>query len=383
MSSHHAALLPPGFADLLPPRAEQEAELTDTLMALYRAHGYERVKPPLIEFEDTLLGDKNSGMGPHTFRLMDPLSGRMLALRADITVQMTRIAATRIADWPRPLRLAYAGQAVRQSSSEHRPERQFGQVGIELLGAAQPEADAEAIGLACRSLDALGVGASTLDLSLPTLIPALCKSLRLDPETEAALRHALDRKDRAAVEKIGGPAADIATQLLRLSGGIEPALDGLQRLSLPDEAQAEYRHLLAVWNIISAMKLSQQITLDLVEHRGFEYQTGLSFTLFADERGIELGRGGRYRSRPVGGSGDGEPATGFTFYSENLLAAVPEPAQKERLYLPYGTDIALAEQYRQKGFVTIAALMPDGDASGAAKTLRCTHILHNNQAVKL
>ena len=51
----HPALLPTGLYDLLPPEAEIEAELTARLMGVLGAHGYERVKPPLVEFEETLL----------------------------------------------------------------------------------------------------------------------------------------------------------------------------------------------------------------------------------------------------------------------------------------------------------------------------------------
>jgi len=51
----HPALLPAGLYDLLPPEAEIEAEVTARLMGVLAAHGYERVKPPLVEFEETLL----------------------------------------------------------------------------------------------------------------------------------------------------------------------------------------------------------------------------------------------------------------------------------------------------------------------------------------
>ncbi len=379
----HSALLPPGFSDLLPPQAEQEADLTHNLMKLYRAWGYERVAPPLLEFEESLLAGEGSGLNTHTFRLMDPLSKRMLGLRADMTVQISRIAATRIADQARPLRLAYAGQTVLQTNSEHRPERQFGQVGFELIGSDSPAADAEAILLACASLAEIGVKPGTLDISLPTLIASVCVEHRLDDETVLELRHALDRKDHAAVKKIGGPAAQLATQLLRLSGRIEPALEGLAKLDLPSAATSEYKRLLDVWNIISKSKLSQQIMLDLVEHRGFEYQTGLSFTLFANDRAIELGRGGRYTSRARDKKGHDEPATGFTFYTGSLLLAAPPVPPAQRLYIPYGENVAISEQYRQKGFITAAALTQDEDAKAAAKKLCCTHVLHNGEPEKL
>src|SRR4029077_16980644 len=106
----HPALLPAGLYDLLPPEAEIEAEVTARLMGVLAAHGYERVKRPLAEFEETLRSGAGTAMASDTFRTMDPISHRMIGLRADMTPQVARIAATRLSHKPRPLRLSYAGQ---------------------------------------------------------------------------------------------------------------------------------------------------------------------------------------------------------------------------------------------------------------------------------
>lgn len=379
----HPALLPAGFADLLPPRAAQEAALTHGMTQIFQQHGYARIHPPLLEFEDNLLAGAGTSLAPHTFRLMDPLSGQMLGLRADMTVQVARIATTRIANWPRPLRLAYAGQVVRQSSSEQQPERQSGQIGLELIGSASPAADAEIVTLACASLRAIGITAFTLDLSLPTLVTGLCRAHGLPEAAATALRHALDRKDQAAVAALGGPVAEVALALLRASGPIVTALTALQALQLPAELAAECRHLADVWSILQRQGFTVPTMLDLVEYRGFEYHTGLGYTLFAHQPGIELGRGGRYHSKARGSVEPGEPATGFTFYSERLQAAMPEPAPEPRLYLPQGTPTQQAAAYRQQGFITIAALTADDDPIQEARRLGCTHLLRGDQLVIL
>ena len=57
--------------DLLPPEAEREAALVEALMAAFAGHGYERVKPPLLEFEDSLLAGSGAAVAEQTFRLMD------------------------------------------------------------------------------------------------------------------------------------------------------------------------------------------------------------------------------------------------------------------------------------------------------------------------
>ncbi len=89
------ALLPAGFQDVLPPQAAQEAAVVERLIACFMGRGYERVKPPLLEFEETILAGAGAAVAQQTFRLMDPVSQRMMGLRADMTPQVARIAATR------------------------------------------------------------------------------------------------------------------------------------------------------------------------------------------------------------------------------------------------------------------------------------------------
>src|ERR1700746_987875 len=128
----HPALLPIGMHDLLPPEAESQAHRRAPRMTRLAAHGYERVKPPLVEFEETLFSGAVAAMATATFRTMDPISHRMIGVRADMTPQIARIAATRLGNAPRPLRLSYAGQVLRVTGSQIRPEPQSGQVGADL-----------------------------------------------------------------------------------------------------------------------------------------------------------------------------------------------------------------------------------------------------------
>lgn len=381
--SAHPALLPAGFADLLSPRAAQADALIHATLQLYQSHGYDRVAPPLLEYEENLLAGPGSSLSAHTFRLMDPLSGQMLALRADMTVQVARIATTRLAAAPRPLRLAYAGQVVRQGNSEHVPERQSGQVGLELIGSASPAADAEIILLACRSLQAIGITDYTLDISLPTLVSSLCRIHGLDEAQTAQLRQLLDRKDHAAVAALNLPLTPLLLALLRLSGALPAALQGLTQLTLPKPLQAEIAHLQAVWQLLHDQDCIGNVMLDLVEFRGFEYHTGLGYTLFANGQGGELGRGGRYHSKARGSVEPGEPATGFTFYTENLLAAMPEPAPMRKLYLPQAAAEALAANLRAQGYVTIRALEAETDLLAAARRQGCSYVLQDGQPVKI
>ena len=183
------ALLPSGLRDVLPPDASFEADIVGRLVALFTRHGYERV-PPLLEFEKALSGS-GTGLGGQTFRLMDPDSHRTMALRPDMTLQVARIAATRLKNRPRPLRLSYAGQVLRVKGTQLRPERQFGQIGAELIGADSGAADAEIVLMGIEALSDVGVRGLSVDLGIPTLIPALLAGRSIEAKALSRLRLAL------------------------------------------------------------------------------------------------------------------------------------------------------------------------------------------------
>lgn len=367
-----AALLPTGLRDLLPPEADAEAALAEALLACFGAQGYERVKPPLVEFEESMLSGAGAGLAEQTFRLMDPASHRMMAVRSDLTPQIARIAAFRLGRSPRPLRLSYAGEILRVRGGELRPERQFRQVGFELIGIPEgAAADVEVILLAADALAGLGIeGSLSVDLNAPTLVASLLADEGIDAAGAGPLRDALDRKDAAAVADIAGEDAGLLLHLLRAAGPAETALDLLRPLVLPGAAAAALAHLFEVAALLREAAPALPLTVDPVEWRGFEYHSGTSFSLFAGGVRSELGRGGRYA---VDERAE-EEAAGCTIYLDTLLRAVPPAAAPRRVYLPHATPRAEGARLREDGWVTIAGLAPEPDTAAEAARLGCSHV---------
>lgn len=375
----HKALLPEGLRDLLPPDAGIEAEVVSRLMAALASHGYERVKPPLAEFEDNLLSGAGAAMANDTFRVMDPVSRRMIGLRADMTPQVARIAATRLKKAARPLRLCYAGQVLRVNGSQLRPERQVGQVGAELIGPSEVGADAEVILLAAETLDGLGVRGLSIDLTLPTLVPAICHAAKLAPAQVEAVRRALDHKDAAALRKAAGAVAAVFGELLKAAGAADKGFAKLAGLDLPKAAAEERKRLGEVVARVRQANPGLVMTIDPIENRGFEYHTGVSFTVFAKSVRGELGRGGRYRT----GDGGGEDATGFTLYTDTVLQALPEPPAPRRIYVPFDSDGTAAQRLRSEGWITVAGLAAVRNPRDEAKRLNCGHLLDGGKIIAL
>ena len=361
-----SGLLPEGFRDRLPPFADAEARLVRQMVDAAFAHGYERVQTPLAEYEQGLTGRLKSARPVDLMRVTDPVSQRTLALRPDITAQIGRVAATRMAHHPRPLRLAYAGPVLRLRASQLRPEREMMQVGAELIGLDSVAAATEVVGVALEALEAAGVGGLTLDFTLPDLIDALAGGPLPLADVEA-VRQSLDAKDAGALT--GDAAAYLP--LIEAAGPFDAALVRLRAFDRT-HAGALTTRLDGLEAIAGAVAGRATLTLDPTERHGFEYQNWLGFSLFADGVAGEIGRGGTYT---VIHPDREEPAVGFSVYVDPLVAGSAAAGERRRLFLPFGTPVGDAARLRAEGWVTVRGLTADDTAERQI----CTHIWRNGR----
>lgn len=355
------ALLPEGLRDRLPPQADAAAAMLRAALDAIRAHGYERVAPPLAEYEESLAGRLKAGTARDLLRVVDPLSQRTLALRPDITTQVGRIAATRLAHRPRPLRLSYGGPVVKLRASQLRPEREMTQIGAELIGRDSAAAAAEIVAIAVDTLTAAGAKGITVDLTLPDLLEPLSKALPLPAEHAPQLRSFLDAKDAGGLTSIGASAY---LPLIEAAGPFAPAM---ARLRAFDEQRVLQSRVEALETIAARLDGIATVTLDPTERHGFEYQSWLGFSLFADGLSGEIGRGGTYTV--LHDDAREEPAVGFSIYPDPLLDILGREEPGRRIFLPLGHDTAKAQELRGDGWVTVAALDKLCSPQG------CTHLL--------
>ena len=357
------ALLPEGLHDRLPPQAEAASRLMHRVIVAIGRHGYARVSPPLAEFEESLVGRLKSARAQDLLRVVDPVSQRMLALRPDITAQVGRIAMTRLAHAPRPLRLAYGGQVVKLRATQLRPERELAQAGAELIGSDAVAAVREILDVALDALAAAGMRDVTIDLTLPDLVEMLAAG-PMPLEAPDRVRALLDAKDA------GGLAAAGASAYLPFLSAAGPIATALPRLRALDRTQALDSRLAAVEALAAAIGDRATLTLDPTERHGFEYQSWIGFSLFGSGLGGEIGRGGSYTLMHADGSE--EPAVGFSLYLDPLVDAGLGQEPSRRVFLPIDHDRPAAARLRGEGWTTIAALSADDRPQG------CTHRLEGD-----
>lgn len=369
--------LPSGCYDVLPPLARHESHISQALLATFEAHGFEQVSPPLLEYSDNLLAGRGERLSSRMFRVMDPTSNRVMGIRPDITLQIARIASSKLKDAPRPLRLSYNGLILRLQGEQLKPDRQLRQAGIELIGAASPEADSEVILVAAAALKKLGVKNFTIDLNLPSITAAMVASDALDPEQVGRLYEAISHKDIATLNDLPLIYKDSLIALLGATGDARAALATIEKLELPTSARALCNNLR---DVVFALEREQDanwtLTVDAAESQGYGYHSGVGFAIFVPGLAYEIGRGGRYMA------GD-EPATGFTLYVETLRELITPAKEAAKVLLVDAITQAKKEELHAQGYVTLPALPSFGGAKEQAKKLGCAYVYEQNELKKL
>ena len=361
--------MPHGLSDRLPGKAAIATRTMRAVLDTMHAHGYDRVSPPLIEFEHALAGrlakSGEADAGRRMFRFVDPGSLRSLAIRSDMTVQLGRIAATSLGDAPRPLRLCYAGEIAVIEADQLDPARQRLQMGAELIGNDTAAAASEILALAIEALTAAGATGISVDFTMPDLVDVLAvNALPIAPDRIDMIRRELDTKDAGGLKAAGGEAY---LPLLFATGDFETALDRLRSLDIATEhGDPLGTRIAGLKAIASRIEGLARTTLDPTERHGFEYQSWFGFTIFADNVRGALGRGGTYTIAATG-----EPATGFSLYCDALNDVVEPVDTPPMVYCPVGHDRTEAAELRKQGYRTIEGLEDDE----APDQTNVTHIL--------
>lgn len=347
-------LLPEQIEDLLPAEAWQLESARSRLLGLFRAHGYELVVPPALEYMESLLTGTGEDADLLTFKVVDQRSGRLLGLRADITPQVARIDAHRLAG-EGVRRLCYAGSIYRAQADGAGASREPFQIGAELFGHAGLAADLEVQGLLLEALEALGLPDFVLDLGHVGIFRALIADLPAG--LVAGLLAAMQGKNIPLIEELSAPLPPVQRAALRtlplLCGGPEvldaararlPALPGIGlALDQLDRAAA-------------GLAGRARLEIDLAELRGYAYHSGMVFAVYAAGHPGSVARGGRYDA--VGEAfGRSRAATGFSIDLRDLLPALPQLAQPPVLWLAAAEAQALAAPVLERA---LAALRAEG-----------------------
>ena len=375
-----------GMNDLLPADAAQWSHLEHVLRDLTRAYGYEFLRTPIVEATAVFqrgIGEVTDIVEKEMYSFEDRLNGEQLTLRPEGTAAVVRAVVENNLLYEGPKRLWYTGPMFRHERPQRGRYRQFHQFGIEAMGFAGPDIDAEIILMGQRLWDELGLKGVRLEIN----------SLGQAPE-RAEHRAALVTYFEKNKEQLDEDSQRrLLTNPLRILDSKNPAMQDLiegapQLLNFLGEESL--KHFEAVQALLKANNIPCKINPRLV--RGLDYYNLTVFEWITEELGAQgtIAGGGRYDPLIERMGGKAAPACGWAMGMERVLelmkvsGSLPEPqAQCDAFVIDQGGDtltaaMIIAERLRNAGIDVVLFCPPDGqtasfksqmkkaDASGAA-----------------
>ncbi len=353
-------LLPENIQDMLPDEAWRIEVMRRDVLELLRLSGYQLVAPPLLEYVESLLINGSADMDLRSFKLVDQLSGRTLALRADITPQAARIDA-HLLNRQGITRLCYAGSVLHAQPSGLMQTREPLQVGAEIYGHSGLESDLEVQRLMLQSLALLGIQGVHLDLGHVAVFRAMVRDAEIDNALETALFNALQSKDtpslKILVSTMPGDMQAGFLALPELYGGTEVLQKARRVLPHSTELLNALDELEHVANQLKPY--AQHIGIDLAELRGYNYHNGMVFAAYHEGSHDAIAVGGRYDD--VGKSfGRARAATGFSMDLRQLHKLIDKQALPKGILAPHRNDSTLdkeIDKLRKQGNIVVIDLL--------------------------
>src|SRR6267378_963162 len=315
-----------GTQDLLPAQMRRHRAVSETARRVAERYGFEEMATPIFEFTEVFerpIGETTDIVSKEMYSFTDR-GGENITLRPENTAGVVRAVLSNALTQSTPLKFFYSGPMFRYERPQKGRFRQFHQIGVELLGVPQSQADIEVIALGQRILGALGI-ADKVVLELNTLG---------DPESRAAYRDALVAYFSARFSELSEDSRRrLERNPLRILDSKDP---GDQRLAAEAPDFAEYlndasREFFArVRDGLDALGVVYRLNPRLV--RGLDYYTHTAFEFVTTELGTQgtvIG-GGRYDGLVELMGGPAMPGVGWAAGIERLAMLIGDPPASSR-----------------------------------------------------
>jgi histidyl-tRNA synthetase len=306
---------PRGTRDFLPEEMAKRRYIENKLRDVATKWGYGEIKTPTFEHIELFTLKSGEGILGEIYNFKDK-GEREIALRPELTAPVVRMYVEELQRSAKPLKFFYFDNCFRYERPQKGRFREFFQFGVEIIGSARPESDAEVIALAVEMLKSAGV---TGDLHVGNLgiVRALLKDI--SPEQQGKIMRLVDKKDDKGLEdfldEINAPD-DMRGKLFRLIGlHGENAVHEANELVGNIEAIAQFKALL---DLLDVYGLEYQVDLGIA--RGLDYYTGMVFEIYCEGLGAQnqVCGGGSYRLVALFG-GDDTPSTGYAIGFDRIM----------------------------------------------------------------
>jgi histidyl-tRNA synthetase len=360
-----------GMNDMLPAEAPLWAHLEQSIQSLVRAYGYQQIRTPIVEQTALFkrgIGEVTDIVEKEMYSFEDGLNGEQLTLRPEGTAAAVRAVIEHNMLYEGPKRLWYTGPMFRHERPQRGRYRQFHQLGIEALGFAGPDIDAEIILMCQRLWDDLGLSGIKLELN------SLGQASERAAHREALIEHF--KKHESELDE--DSKRRLGSNPLRILDSKNPAMKAIVESApqiLNYLGEESLKHFEGVQKLLKANNLPFTINPRLV--RGLDYYNLTVFEWVTTELGSQgtVAGGGRYDPLIAQMGGKAAPACGWAMGMERVIELMKEQGLTSDLEA--GCDIYMlhqagetlepafifAERLRSAGLEVILHCSADGEAA--------------------
>ena len=369
---------PRGTRDFLPEETERRSQAKKAMQDVLERWGYREVATPTFEHLELFTIKSGASVIEEIYSFKDK-GGRDLALRPELTAPVMRMFVSELQNSPKPQRLWYFGNCFRYERPQKGRFREFWQMGCELIGGSKPDSEAEAVALASRMLQSVGVSG---DIHIGYL--GLIRSIlgKIPVEHRSSVMRMIDKKERDALATLleeigcshlglleligskGESALDRAAQIVAdWKPGQEatvqaaaaapepvstneaadvtysPAGRGSARQGRAVEAQLHLEEFVQTVDLLKAYGVNFTIDFEIV--RGLEYYSGTVFEIYAEGLGAQrqICGGGTYELASLFG-GKETSSTGFGLGFDRIMEIVQMNSSRPRpVFMAFTPDV--------------------------------------------
>ncbi|MEM0343076.1 MAG: histidine--tRNA ligase [Thermoplasmata archaeon] len=310
---------PRGTRDFGPAEMAKRRKIEQAMRETCARFGFGEVVTPTFEHAELFTLRSGQSIVDEMYVFKDK-GDREMALRPEITASVIRFYVNELSSMPKPLKLYYVGNCFRYENPQSGRYREFFQLGAELIGAKNPETDAEVIALAINCIRAAGLEDYIVRIGHIGILKSLVKEQIPDEATAAEVLRMIDKEDWDALGDMFDAKA-LPRKLFERITAIADIKGGIDELNNLEDSEAT-RHLRDIFEVLSLYGIDEaQVDLGIV--RGLDYYTGMVFEIDTPRLGAEkqiLG-GGSYTLSELFG---GEPvfSTGFAIGIDRVVLAV-------------------------------------------------------------
>lgn len=350
---------PAGTRDLIKEECTTRRWLQTKLMEVFDSWGYEEVNTPMVEYYQTFSIAQMKEQ--ELYKILDA-SNRILTLRADMTIPIARVAATKFNDEDLPLRFQYCANVFKVNEQLRGIQNESTDCGVELLGVEEPYGDLEILACALDALSLLKNQTYTLEIGNLNFFQAACDALHLEEAVRNRLADLINRKSLKSLQdyvetlSLDQEKKTFFLQLPWLCGDVNVLQEARAYVFHEDLIQI-LDQLANLCEQLKQLGYEEAITIDLGKIPSMKYYTGLIFEAFVEGVGISVLSGGRY-DKLGKRFGHDVPAIGFCIRLNALASILTPPAPRKRLIIEYPPQLQvsalrLAQTYRKDQIVEL------------------------------